>query len=291
MGTCILSSPVKITDKNLEDFRAWLVKRGRSEGTADLYITNVRTCAAHPKGLTYRLVSGDLAPNTAHANLSSLRAWAAFSKDRDLADLLADLLLPPARRVKTKPPLDVSEWKKIVLYLQTCDIRPEAMRQVLLIMALRGIRASDVLRIRRTEVMHALDTGKLVYEGKGRKRMEVGAKSIRPQLEALAKIKGWDRVRDLIGVGKSPRAMGTKVWRAAQRTARACGVAKVNPHRYRHTYATRFLNEFKGDPNAIIKLQRHMGWASIGTASRYVSHIEQDELDQVGDALVENLLR
>lgn len=281
---------MEITPKNLEKFRTWLVSRGRSEGTADLYITNVRSCATHPKGITHRLVAGDLSPNTAHANLSSLRAWAKFAKDRDLDDTLKDILLPPARRVKTKPPLDVSDWRKVVLYLQTCQMKPEAMRHVLLIMALRGIRASDVLRIRRAEILHALDTGKLVYEGKGRKRLEVAIKSIRPQLEALAQIKGWERVRDLISTGRSPRSLGTKVWRAAQRTAKACGIAKMNPHRYRHTYATRFLNEFRGDPNAILKLQKHMGWSSIGTASRYVDHIEQDQLDQVGEALVDNLL-
>jgi integrase len=165
------------------------------------------------------------------------------------------------------------------------------MRHVLLIMAIRGFRSGDVLRMRRTEVLRALATGKLTYEGKGRKRIEFSAEPIRDQLQALAQIKGWERVRDLLGTGKSRRGLSRKVWRAALRTAKGCGIPEMNPHRYRHTVATQFLAELAGDPNAIVKLQKWMAWESMGTAARYVDQISTDELDRIGAGLVKNLLR
>lgn len=279
-----------ISDKNLEKFRQWLLERGRSDDTADLYITNIRSCDADAKGLTHRLIAGELAPNTVRTNLASLRAWANFAGDATLLKKLGDLRLPPARRVRNKPPLGVENWRKVVRHLRTCTMRPEAMRQVLLIMAIRGFRSGDVLRIRRTEVQRALVTGKLAYEGKGRKRIEFSAEPIREQLEALAKMTGWERVRDLIGKGSSRRGLSRKVWRAAIRTAKAAGVAEMNPHRYRHAFATMFLNELRGDPNAIVKLQKYMAWESVNTASRYVDNVSMDELDKIGAGLVSNLL-
>jgi integrase len=282
---------VEISERNLEKFRQWLLGRGRSDDTAYLYTTNVRSCAEDPAGLTHRLISDKLAPNTVRGNLAALRSWATFAEDGRLLKQLGDLRLPPARRVRDKPPLGAESWKKIVRHLRSCTTRPPAMRHVLLIMAIRGFRSGDVLRLKRTEVVRALSTGKLAYEGKGRKRIEFSAEPIREQLEALAAFRGWERVRDLIGTGTSRRGLSRKVWRAAIRTAKAAGIAEMNPHRYRHTFATNYLAELKGDPNAIVKLQKYMAWESMNTAARYVDSVSMDELDKIGAGLVSNLLR
>lgn len=281
---------MEITEKNLGKFRTWMLERGRSSDTADLYVLNLRKCSGDPKGITHRLISGDLAPNTTRTNLQALRAWATYTRDDEFMRRLADIRLAPARRIKSKLPLGADDWRKVVRHIQTCQIKPEAMRHVLLIMAMRGLRAGDVLRIRRSEIVRSLDTGKLSYEGKGRKRIEYSADPIMEPLRALAAIKGWERVRDLITTSKSPRGAGRKVWRAAMRTASAAGIPRVNPHRYRHTFATRFLAELQGDPNAIVKLQQYMNWESIETASRYVDQVSRDELDKVGAGLIRNLL-
>jgi integrase len=170
----------------------------------------------------------------------------------------------------------------------------EGMRNILLIMALRGLRSGDVLRIQRADVVRSLATGKLSYEGKGRKRIEISALPIKDQLEALAELKGWERVRDLIVVGKGSKngkIASKKVWRAARRIARKGGILEMNPHRYRHTFATNFLQQLKGDPNAIVKLQKYMAWESLATAARYVDAVSQDELDVLGDQLISDVLR
>lgn len=281
---------MEITQRNLDRFTQWLLERGRSEGTAALYETNLRSCGDDPGGLTRRLVSGTLAPNTLRANLAALRAWALFSEDTKLAKRLSDIRLPPARRIHTKQPLSLVDLRTVIRHIQTCRMKNEAMRQVLLIMALRGFRSGDVLRMRRPEVVRALKTGKLVYEGKGRKRIEFSAEPIRAQLQALADLDDWDQIRDLISTSANPKVASKKVWRAARRTAKKVGIDDMNPHRYRHTFATRYLEKIKGDPNAIIKLQKYMAWESMTTAARYVEAVSRDELDEIGAGLISGLL-
>lgn len=281
---------MEIAAKNLGEFRSWLLERGRSNGTANLYIRNLTSCAADPKGLTHRLVAGKLAPNSLRTNLAALRAWALFTEDTKLTKRLSDIRLPPARNVRVKLPLEVVEWKKVIRHIQTCKMRNEAMRQVLLLMAIRGFRSGDVLRMQRRDVEAALSSGKLIYEGKGRKRLEFSAAPIRPQLEALMEFEGWDEIRDLISTSSNPDIARKKVWRAARRTAHKVGVFKMNPHRYRHTFATNYLLKLQGDPQAMIKLQKYMGWESMNTAARYVGAVSQDELDAIGAGLMSGLL-
>jgi integrase len=281
---------MEITEHNLAKFRSWVLDRGRSIGTAALYVSNLKSCAKD-RQLTRRLVAGRLAPNSLRTNMAALRAWAKFSKNPEMAEVLKDIRLPPARRLTTKQPLDLEQWREVIQHMQTCSMRNEAMRQVLLIMAIRGLRCSDVLRMQNADVQRALATGKLVYEGKGRKRMEISAEPIRAQLRELADFSDWERVRDLISASDNPEVARVMVYRAAKRTAAKVDIANMSPHRYRHTFATNYLNQLAGDPNAIVKLQRYMGWESMETAARYVSAVSQDELDNIGAGLVSGLLK
>lgn len=281
---------MEITEENIEKFRRWVVSRGRASGTADLYISNLKSCSQDPKGVTNRLVAGGLSPNSKRTNIAALRAWAKFAKNTELAEWLDEIKLPPPRRIRTKLPLGRDDLRGVVKHLRTCRMHCEPMRHVLLIIALRGIRSGDVLRIERREVVRALATGKLIYEGKGSKRIEIDARPINDQLKALAAIEKWSRVRDLVAIGKNGRAVSNKVWRASRRTAKQVGIADMNPHRYRHTFATNFLALLKGDPNAIVKLQQYMAWESMATAARYVDSISQNELDTIGADLIADVL-
>jgi len=278
-----------ITQRKLTEFQSWMVARGRTEGTAALYAKNVATCQRDPKGLTNRLVASELAPNTMRANIAALRAWAIFTKDGELTALLADMRLPPARRVKPKIPLELEALKRLIQHLRTSPMH-DAKRQVLLMMALRGFRSGDVLRIRRPDVLGALATGRLVYEGKGRKRIDIAAAPVRGQLEALAAYPRWSRVSDLVSNSKNPRSVSRLMLKAARSAGKAVGVPTLYPHQLRRTFATRYLAELAGDPNALVKLQRYMGWESIGTAAGYVDAVSQDELDAIGAGLITGLL-
>jgi integrase len=281
---------VEISQKKLEAFRAWMLGRGRSEDTADLYIGNLKKCAADPKGPTHRLVAGSLAPNTRRTNLAALRAWADYTKDPEFRSELASLRLPPARRVNIKIPLETADWDRIVGHFQTCKLRrtdPRGLREVMLLVVTRGLRCGDVLRIRRTDVMKALHSGVLSYVGKGAKRIEIDAAPIRDQLEALAEIPGWDRVADVVAKpGKYRRNPARRIARKISQHAKTIGLTKIYPHRFRHTFAIHFLRELQNDPQALIKLQKFMDWESIATAARYVDAVDKKQLDELGARIV-----
>lgn len=276
--------------QKLNKFRAWMLKRGRTEGTADLYVKNVRYCLEDPDGLTNRLIAGDLAPNTSRSNLAALRAWALFNDDTKLTKELADIRLPPPRRVRTKIPLELSDLKKLIQHLRSCRMRNEGKRQTLLIMALRGLRCGDVLRVQRHDVIRALRTGRLIYEGKGRKLTEISAAPIRGPLEALSEIDGWETVSDLVSGSTKPESISRIIRKAAKSAGKAAGVADVYPHRLRRTFATQYLQQLKGDPNALVKLQKYMQWESLSTAAQYVDAVSHVELDDIGAALAGGLL-
>lgn len=281
---------VTVTERKLTEFRTWMLERGRTGGTAELYALNVRSCVGDPGGVTARLVSGDLAPNTARANLAALRAWAAFNDDGKLTKRLSDIRLPPARRIRVKIPLEMPDLKRLVRHLRDRRMRNEAMRQVLLIMALRGLRSGDVLRIRRPDAVRALASGKLVYEGKGRKRIEIAVAPIREQIQALADMEDWSKVSDLISTSERQKTLSKKIWRAAKRIAKEIGMVDVYPHRLRRTFATEYLRKLKGDSNALVKLKQYMQWESLSTAERYVDAVSQDELDEIAAGLVGGIL-
>lgn len=282
---------MKVTDANLERFTAWLQNRGRGDNTAKIYCSHLRN--AHDAGeiSTARLV-GKLSPNTKRGTKAALAAWAKFTKDGDLRDALEDVKLPPARRVTAKLPLTREQWAAYVRHLRTAKIphRDELIRSIMVIIAVRGLRKSDALRITRREVSAALSTGKLSFRGKGGKRSEFAAAPIRAELEDLHARKGdWETLQDL--VSPSMEAAQNRIWRRMRILAESIEIDGVYPHRLRRTYATRFLEQLQGDPQAIIKLQKHMDWESLGTAASYADAVNTDELDVVGGRMVDEILR
>jgi integrase/recombinase XerD len=272
----------------LDKFEAWIIARGRTEDTAALYRSNVEQCRAHPSGLFGRLTGSKLAPNTRRTNLAALSQWALYAEDGKLARQLKELRLPPANRVAAKIPLTPEHWLEAVKHLRVCkadDRRCPAMRPVLLIMAQRGLRVGDVIRIQRSDLAAARRSGILSFVAKGNKRLEWSAKPIAEQVEELLQHKGeWKSVRDLIGAG-SQRSCVHRVRRALHRHAAELEIEGVHPHRFRRTYATAYLREMAGDPQAAVKLQKFMGWANLATAMSYVDAVDQVELDAIGDRL------
>lgn len=276
-----------ITERTIEKFREWLIARGRSEPTADLYSTCIRKCAGS-RSLTTRLVSGDLAPKSKHANAAALRAWAKFSKDPELAELVEDIRLPPAQRVKPKLPLELASWRAFVSRARDAKWLAPWMRATVLIIAVRGLRSGDALRIKRAEVREALKSGKLSFEGKGRKRHEIAVSPIKGALEELATDTSWERVSDLAG-DVSSKAVSARVRRAVRRIAREAKVDGCHPHRLRRTVAHQFLMQLGPDPRALPKLMSFMGWSNLNTALQYIGEVEAGDVQDVGNKIADSL--
>jgi integrase len=275
----------------LEAFQVWLRKYGRTASTADRYAKCVSVSYKEYDDPTEKLIDDDLAPLYLRTLRAALKAWAEFHNNSDLAEELSKIRLPPGIRQAPKAPLSVEEWRILRKEINEGKwLTNEAMRAELGMMACRGFRVSDVLRIKKEEVEEALLQGVLAYQGKGRKRIEFTVAPIwRPYLEILAAQGGeWERVEDLISPKSKPKARRASATRKVERTLIRCGKKagiekSLHPHLLRHTYATRYYEACK-DP---MMLKEHMQWSNVNTALGYVDAGKVTELDKVASSLFE----
>jgi site-specific recombinase XerD len=271
-------------DEQLNAFRRWMIGRGRSEGTAEQYFWCVRKCLEHKDGPIGRLVGRKLAPKTKRINKAALRAWAKFTSDADLLLLLEDLRLPPPERVTVKEPLTNKEWAAMSDAIDTINL-DEVSRAVLTMICERGFRVSDVLRLEQSQVRRGIETGVLLYTGKGDRQQDCLTDSfqwcLKSFIDAGKRLKNWDHVWTLMSprAKNPPRAARLKIQRYVKQVATEAGIDpdEIYTHRLRRTIATEFYNETKD----IVALQKYMGWADIKTASNYVDHSEREELEKV----------
>jgi integrase len=281
---------MEITTEDLDDYRVWLRKYGKSKDTAGQYAMNVRRAYA-AGGPLERLVDTDLSPKYLQLIKASLKAWAKFCKDDELAAELNEVRLPPALRRKESVPLTKEEWQNLRAEVEEASYLKEPMRGELGLLVCRGFRRGDVLRLKRKEVTNALRKGVLDYEGKGRKRLLFTvAPSWRRYLEIFADHKGWDRVEDLISPRSKPERRRDSAGKAVARALEKCGSRvgldpeDMHPHLLRKTYATLYFQKCL-DP---VKLQKHMQWSNVETALGYVSAGSVGELDAIADSMFDD---
>jgi integrase len=281
----------RVTARQLDDFDAWLRDYGRAESTARLYVHNVRA-AYRAGGPLKRLNDPLLAPKTRRHILAALRAWARSRSDDQLLEKLGKLRLPPAERSTEKVPLPRAAWLALIKHLDTASRPRPPIRAALGLMATRGFRRGDVLRMEREKIVAALDSGTLTYNAKGNRWLQFSVlPTYRRHLQTLASYDHWHHVRDLV----SPRAAdvhkaaGKKLARALDGCGQQIGLAAgaIYPHRLRRTYATLYLEQLGAAPDAVVRLQQHMGWRSLATAMAYVDHARGVELDDVAVAMFE----
>lgn len=270
---------------DLQGFHSWLLRYGRSDGTADQYVAHVRRALELSDPLE-KLVDRDLSANSLQTARAALKAYAAFCEDEELLKEISRVRLPPARRLHEEAALDKETWKELRAEIDGAEYLSDPMRGELGMLATRGFRCGDVLRLRRDDVAQALKSGILSYEAKGRRRLEFSVtKSWRGYLEIFADFSGWDHVWDLISPeAKKPKLAAAKaVERALEKCAEEIGVdtEDIHPHLLRKTYAT-YYYELCQDP---VKLKDHMQWAKIETAMLYVQPFAHRELDAIAEKM------
>ncbi len=284
MSKKVKPRPVTVHAGGLESFREWLGDHGLSDGTIGVYAGDVKK-AYEAGGFVERLTDDELAPKTRRHILAAARRWAEFMEDEDLTKKLKRIRLPPPRRRAAKVPLTREQLFSLLDEISAAKNLSEPMRGVMGMMACRGLRCGDVLRIKRSELDAARDTGTLSFEGKGRRRLEFKLlKTYRKSLNHLADAEGkWQRVDELIAPRAKPNGRRSAAARAVERAMVKIGVKLgiygLHPHQLRRTYAVQYLRAMKGDPEALMNLTQHMGWASMATAMEYVDHVRGDELD------------
>ncbi len=277
----------------LEGFHAWLCKRGRSR-SADQYRRVVKRWLNDPDEIEAKMTSSRFSPNYRRFLVACIRSWAKYTKDMDLAERLADIKLPAPVPKDVREPFGIDEWFDIREAIDSDKYLSDAKRLTCSIIALRGIRCGDILRLTRREINQALKTGILAYEGKGGRRQQYNAEPMRAYLEELAQLRwsGGDCVRNLVSPGSDERKCQETAGRAIRQVFDQLAESlDIDPedlyaHRFRHTYATYFLQQMKGDPEALFKLQQQMGWARLDTAANYLRRSRRAELDEVESRLL-----
>lgn len=272
----------------IDNFKKWLVARGRTEETAQGYASDVLAAQTHPQGPLGRLRMRTLAPKTLRRTMASLRAWCKFTKDATLLEQISDIRLPPPARKIIKEPLNREQWLAVVKEINQAEYLSHPERAALGIMATRGLRVGDVLRLERAKVQEAVRTGELAYKGKGSKWIQVGVQSFKAYLELLAREEDWEYVRDLISISKKgsrQKSAGQQLSRALKQVGERVGIsaADMYPHKLRRTFATAFLEAVGGD---LEKLRQMMSWNDISTAAGYADHGRKNELEAIGDNLL-----
>ena len=285
-----------VTDrKQLDGFKGWLKSRARGAGTVASYVAEAVAANCTSDGWKRRVLDDNLAPKTRHRIRAAGRQWADFIGDVQLDKDLKAIKLPVARRVTAKVPISHEQLFSVVDELARADYLEPPMRATLGILACRGLRCGDVLRIRRTELVAAVETQVLAFEGKGQKRLEFPlVPAFGVHVAALAALPGtWSRVEDLIAPGSKPeskpeahrKSAAKAVERALDAVAAKCQIRGMHPHRLRRTYAVEYLAQLAGRPDAVELLRQHMQWEDVTTAMEYVNHARSGELSAAAERI------
>lgn len=239
------------------------------------------------------LTSSDFAPNYRRHLAACLRSWARFSEDEGLLSRLEDVRLPAAVPRDVREPLEFEKWVQIREFIDGSNLKP-AKRAVCAIIAVRGIRCGDVLRLKKKDLSDAVNSGTLAFEAKGERWLRYNARPFVEYLDELLSQRWKDtkRVRNLVCPNsredKCQDTAGREIRRAFDSIAVQIGMdpGDLFAHRFRHTYSTYFLHQMVGDPEAVFKLQEQMGWARLDTAANYLRRSRREELDAVESVLL-----
>lgn len=284
-------------DAELDGYTDWLTRRGRGRSMPK-YRSTVRRYLEDPDGYKRLLVSSRYTPNYRRFLAACAKSWATYAGDTELRDELSDIRLPAPVAQDEREPFDREIWFKIRDEIREAPYLKPGVKAVCSIIAARGIRCGDILRTTRSQIKTALKSGTLTFVSKGEKILRYRVQHFREYLEDLDVLfedQGFrfaeepdPTVRFLVCGSGNASAASTAIVRAFSRIAGKLGMGteEIYAHRFRHTYATHFLQTMHGDPEAVFKLKDQMGWSRLETASNYLRRSRQDELDDIESQLM-----
>ncbi len=234
--------------ETIHAYRRTLLKLSAADAPGDLTRLTRRHVEAWMDGLC-----GGLAPASVlhhHKNLRAFLNW-CVRDGRLRASPMAGIPEPRVRPNVVEP---FTPDQARALFATARTVRDRALVAVLLN---TGVRISELCALRPEDIQ----AGRLRVMGKGAKQRWVG---VGPGTER--------ELRKLIVLqaGK-PTVFGVKrhaAYWALRRLADRCGVPKTHPHRFRDTFAVRFLENGGGVDN----LQVLLGHSDIQTTLRYVQY-------------------
>jgi len=254
----------------------WLLAHAALQGWEDLQLAHLQAW------LSARQAAG-LQVSTQISQLTTLLGQLRFVAEQLQQPLAPDLWrIPYPQRPEPLPRhLHEAEYQRLVQTVLAHTTLGSAERAWFFILAHTGVRVGELLHLQRADV--DLPNARLVIRGgKGTRDRVVyltpmASQAVRVYLDTLPTTAVW-----LWGTGERPLTAAHVRYRLRKWGA-ACAVT-VSPHRLRHTYATRLLNQ--GMPlEAIRKL---LGHKTLSMTQRY-AHLHDATVRQQFQAVMEQL--
>ena len=265
--------------KNLSSFAGWLGKEGKSRGTTEKYMRDVRAFAGWLNGceltketaIKWRehLLSQTYAPVTVNSMLAAINAYCRFAK----VDIRVKFVKIQRKLFRDqKKELTREEYRRLV---ETAYSKGnERLALLMETICASGIRVSEVPYI----TVEAARNGKAMISLKGKVRtIMLSGKLCRKLLKYAKKqkIASGEIFLTKSGKGFSRR----QIWAEMKRLCKASGVeaSKVFPHNLRHLFATTFYKIYKD----IAHLADVLGHSSIETTRIYLVTTGQEHQKQL----------
>jgi integrase/recombinase XerD len=270
-------SPATLADYD-NAFRKFETFLGRDPPLADITADDVRAFLGSLTHLSAKTLLNH------HTSLSALWTWTIAEQIVD--QHIVREVQPPKPEKREIVPYTEHDFRAM---LAACDrtqsytrpgkaqcsnTRPTALRDqaILLLLVDTGLRASELCTLRT----HHLDlkNHRLLVMGKGSKErtLQFSPSTAQRLWRYLATRKDL-RDRDFLFVsGKGQPLSRYALRRLLVRTGQRAGVAGVNVHRFRHTFAIQFLRNCGN----IYALQRMLGHETLDMVNRYLKIVQAD---------------
>lgn len=225
--------------RSVTDFLAWLRDR------------------AGPRGMR-------VSAETLHAHYRVLRAFASWlaREGHTKRNILAGLP-PPRRQRKVVAPLSDTEIRCLLQACPAAMFHDERDRLILLLLLDTGLRRSELLGLRISDL--DLGTRVLLVRGKGGRERRVSFGD--GVADALGRfLARWSPADALLTSARGRPLRPAGLRRVIARCGRRAGIAGLHAHRFRHTFALRYL-EGGGD---VFTLQRLLGHSTLDMVQRYL---------------------
>jgi site-specific recombinase XerD len=245
--------------ESLRNYVAWAAESGRSTNPLDLTKADVESW------VVWLLDTRSAA--TARLRLASLKQftrWATAEGELDADPLLG--MTPPAQPEREVPVIAEADLDRLLRSLAGSEFVDRRDLAIIWVLMTTGIRAGELVGMTVDDI--DLDARTITVTGKGNR-----ARTVAVADQTVLALDRYDRAR-----GRHPRANLPAFWignrgrltdsglrQLVQRRGEAVGIDDLHPHRFRHTFAHRWLS--KGGTEG--GLQAAAGWRSPQMLARY----------------------
>lgn len=260
-------------ERTLISFRLYLVSRNKAPRTIDSYLACaskfMAQCDTNISSVGRRDVSdwiGHLVETTSAGNaavhyrsLQQFFKWHAM--EFSVADPMAGMR-PPHVPEKLVPVIPETDLKRLLAVTSGKSLTMRRDHLIIRLLIDTGVRASELVGMNIEDVDLKLRVATVLGKGRRPRPIALGAKT------AIA-LDRYLRMRKLdsgpLLVGPRGRLTISGLYQAVERRCAEAKIARVHPHQFRHTFASRWLEQ-GGNEGDLMMLA---GWRSRTMLQRY----------------------